>query len=121
MEEIGKTHILGVEYTIYLDDYEKNGYMKENNLCGYALFIQRKIVVADASLDSYPASGERENAKELIKQIIRHEIVHAFLNECGLRECTNQSYPWAINEEMIDWIALMAPKMLESFKEANAL
>ncbi len=51
------------------------------------------------------------------RKTLRHEIVHAFLAESGLR----RSCSWAENEEVVDWIAIQFPKMLKAFKEANAL
>lgn len=57
------------------------------------------------------------------KRTLRHELIHAFLNESGLSE--NASVPadcgWAKHEEMIDWIAIQFPKMVKAFKEAGCL
>lgn len=50
------------------------------------------------------------------KKVIRHELIHAFLNESGLG---NES--WATNEEMVDWIAMQFPKMVKAFRKAGAL
>lgn len=56
------------------------------------------------------------------KQTIRHELVHAFLDESGLQENSNQfEGSWATNEEMVDWIALQGPKIYEAWRTAGAL
>jgi hypothetical protein len=52
---------------------------------------------------------------------MRHEILHAFLYESGLRENSNKVYAWAENEEMVDWIAIQFPKIEKIYKELNIL
>lgn len=51
------------------------------------------------------------------RKTLRHEIIHAFLAESGLRRNCN----WACEEEMVDWIAIQFPKIFKAFKEAGAL
>ena len=46
------------------------------------------------------------------KRTIRHEITHAILFESGLDHNTE----WARNEEIVDFIAIQFPKLLEIFK-----
>lgn len=47
----------------------------------------------------------------------RHEIIQAFLCESGLAENST----WAQGEEMVDWFAKQAPKLIKAWKEAGAL
>ncbi len=47
----------------------------------------------------------------------RHEIIHAFLFESGLAENSE----WAQNEEMVDFFAIQFPKLMEVFKNADAI
>ena len=54
-----------------------------------------------------------ENVEELEKKVLRHEIIHAYLGESGLRS----SSEWAENEEMVDWFAIQFPKILKTFSE----
>lgn len=55
-----------------------------------------------------------------MKQVLRHEIVHAFLNESGLVYNSNFSMQgWATNEEMVDWIAWNGEKLHKAWKEAG--
>ena len=67
----------------------------------------------------------KESAKrktEIMKETLRHEIVHAFFNESGLMESSNQySGAWAHNEELVDWIALQGGKIYKAWKEAGAI
>lgn len=51
----------------------------------------------------------------IMNKTLRHEIVHAFLEESGLGgECD------FVNEELVDWIAIQAPKMFRTFCQAKA-
>lgn len=51
----------------------------------------------------------------IINKNLRHEIVHAMLEESGLgAECD------FANEELVDWIAKQAPKMFRIFCQAKA-
>ena len=58
---------------------------------------------------------------EYQKKVLRHEIIHAFLNESGLNDCSGSVNGWAINEEMIDWMALQHHKIHAAFEKAGAL
>lgn len=53
--------------------------------------------------------------------IMRHEIVHAFLFESGLDASSGYSGAWATNEEMVDWFALMSPKIFRLFRGLDIL
>ena len=57
-----------------------------------------------------------------MQETLRHEIVHAFFNESGLKESSNGCESgWAKNEEMVDWIALQLPKIYKACESVNAL
>ena len=64
----------------------------------------------------------KEDMSYFRKQILRHEIIHAFLSESGL-EASGNSFggSWAQNEEMVDWIAIQAPKLFAAFSEVDAI
>ena len=57
---------------------------------------------------------EIEDVAKYRKQVIRHELIHAFLCESGLHE----NCEWH-NEEMVDWLAMQAPKLQKIFKETE--
>ena len=61
------------------------------------------------------------NLDKYQKEILRHEIVHAFLYESGLDACSNQVTNWASNEEMVDWFARMGERIYRAWKDAGAL
>lgn len=105
-------NILGVEYTISKvhDD------PRLENMDGFCDETTKEIVV-----ETYDGDDGKPGVKAQLdiqrKKIVRHEIVHAFLFECGLAE----NSPWAQNEELVDWIAIQGPKLLKAWQEAGVL
>lgn len=64
----------------------------------------------------------KEKRDEREKLFLRHEIVHAFLNESGIRDNgAHLDYPWSKNEEMVDWIACQGEKIHNAWREAGAI
>lgn len=55
------------------------------------------------------------------KKLMRHEIIHAFLYESGLWNCSGNIDTWGQSEEITDWIAIQSPKLFKAFKEAKCL
>lgn len=51
------------------------------------------------------------------QRVRRHEIIHAFMFECGLA----QNSPWAHNEEMVDWFAMQWEKITAVMEQAGCL
>ena len=68
-----------------------------------------------------PDDGSLKDLDTYQKKLIRHEIVHAFLFESGLAECSVYVNGWAQNDEMVDWIARQHIKMHDVFTKAGAL
>lgn len=94
-------NILGTNYEIVFSrDKRRYPELKEND--GFVCY-RRKLIVVDAE-DLYTK-----------KQILKHEIVHAFLFESGLG-----SQCWADNEEIVDWIALQFKKIGDAFDEIQS-
>lgn len=74
-----------------------------------------KIIVIDSMKEKDPLN--KGNLEEYKKTVTRHEIVHAFLYESGLDACCE----WARSEEMVDWVAIQCPKLLQAFSGAGAM
>lgn len=55
------------------------------------------------------------------KEILRHEIIHAFLHESGMDACSCPCDSWATNEEMVDWFAIQSPKIFKLFEKEGLL
>ena len=85
---------------------------------GVADHSVRKIFVKDLT-ESQGKKGMLRNQAEYQRHVIRHEIVHVFLDESGLRG----SCDWVRigGEEMVDWLANMIPKINEILKQLEAL
>ena len=97
-----KVSILGTEYEIIEQTEEQNHKLRNNNgLC--EIYSHRIILNADIQEDELTY----ENFQEFKKRVLRHEIIHAFFAESGLRG--NSEY--AENEELVDWIAIQLPKI----------
>ena len=111
--DANSVNILGTEYII-LKRSEKDD--KLLNVCdGYCDCTTKQIVVKQEMC------GNLGNMDFFIKKVIRHEIIHAFAIESGLRESSLETAPWATNEEMIDWFARQGPKIYKAWQEADAL
>ena len=102
--------VLGEKYSIKqsnkLNDYCLEAY---DGYCDTSI----KQIVIDTFQDSPNSIKDLESYK---KKVLRHELVHAFLFESGL-----DSSSWAVNEEIVDWIANQFPKMLKVFETAKCL
>lgn len=82
---------------------------------GYCDWTVRQMIV------EREMQGSLIDMEVYIRKVKRHEIVHAFLCECGLNECSSPSDAWARNEELVDWVARMGPEIYEAWKAADAL
>lgn len=109
-----KVNILGTTYKIIYNG--KDGRLKGGT--GAHDRFAKEIVLEDKS---YFKENETscKNLIALEKQVLRHEIVHAFLYQCGLSHNTNKSDNWAMNEEMVDWIAIQFPNIYKVFKKLD--
>ena len=106
-----KVKILGTEYEIITQKESENRKLEGNN--GLCEIYSKKIILGEIEDDirNYDKLNLYKN------RVLRHEIIHAFFAESGLR--SNSEY--AENEELVDWIAIQVPKMLKIFQELNIL
>lgn len=104
-------NVLGTEYTIIMG---RNGL--PDDMDGYCDETV-KIIRAENYADDADKPGSKADLTVQTKKVLRHEITHAFLFESGLAE----NSPWAQNEEVIDWIAAQAPKLIKAWQEAGAI
>lgn len=117
-----KIDILGTEYRIEIHKVSEDSYMEEKGLAGYCEEENKLIVVADMSEEKYFVGMDEKAQETYRKKTLRHEIMHAFLNESGLSDSSNRfDGAWAKNEEMVDWLAIQTPKIFSTFKKMNIL
>ena len=101
-------NILGTDYTIKNDTTVVN-----SGLDGDCNDFSKVIRIRDVAemLDATAVYAEKE---ERVKQVKRHELLHAFFHESGLEE-------YSTDEVLVDWIAIQAPKLMKAFQEAGAI
>lgn len=112
--ESKKINILGAAYLLTITSKSQDGRLKDaDGICDET--VKELLVDSYADFEDDPTC--KKNLAVQIRKNKRHEIIHAFLFESGLAE--NSS--WAQNEEMVDFFAIQFPKLVEAFKEADAM
>lgn len=120
--ESRKINILGTEYRIEIHKVSEDSFMEEKQVAGYCEEENKLIVVADMSEEKYFVGMDEKAQETYRKKTLRHEIMHAFLNESGLSDDSNRfDGAWAKNEEMVDWFAIQSPKIFKVFVELGIL
>lgn len=121
-QHMTRINILGTEYTITIKMYSEDENFERSSICGYCDALTREIVVCDmATFPGWEHEPERKTAAAQ-KETLRHEIVHAFFDESGLRESAAKfDGAWSQFEELVDWIAIQGPKIYAAWREAGAL
>lgn len=115
-------NILGKEYKIEIHKISEDETLKKNNWAGYCSEDIPLIVLADLDEKEYILFENNQEKDNYAKELLRHEIVHGFLNESGLKSNSSKfTGPWARNEEMVDWMAIQFPKLVKAFEEVGAL
>lgn len=105
-------NILGTEYSI--EWLSENNDEKLKECYGYCDQYTKRIVISDGECLKNDVMSVGDIDKFLNKTL-RHEIIHAFLGESGLRSCSE----WAENEEMVDWLAIQIPKIVKAFEDVG--
>ena len=111
----GLVYILGTKYNIKLIPESDDPMLK--TLGGYTEQKIHKIVVKLIEKQG----NTSQNVADYAKNIMRHELIHAFLFESGLGACANEVDCWSQNEEMVDWFAYQSPKIFKLFQQLNCL
>lgn len=110
-----KVNILGTKYRIIIATNEEKP--KLNECDGYIDQTIKEIVVGKFE----KCHMSVEDLQTHTKNVMRHEIIHAFLYESGLWTNSGNVENWGQSEEITDWIALQFPKMLKAFQKANCI
>ena len=109
-------NVLGSEYGIYMNVTEADD-DNMKTMDGYCDKTARRIAIAKLGDDCNLA-----DSTVYIKGVLRHEIIHAFLFESGL----NGNSVWHVDgqehpEQMVEWLAMQFPKILNVFQEVGVL
>nr|DAM67188.1 MAG TPA: Protein of unknown function (DUF1570) [Caudoviricetes sp.] len=113
-----KINILGSEWNVKFGSEEEYPNLAEMD--GYTDLSTREIVV-DNMEASQGQIGAKADLGHYQKQVVRHEIIHAFLMESGFDSNSNSTESWATNEEMVDWFAIQSPKIFKVFNELKLM
>ena len=70
------------------------------------ILIEKNVLRHDSGDDIQTVRSER------IKQVKRHELIHAFFLQSGLEEYSN-------NEQLVSWLAIQLPKIIQAIKEVG--
>lgn len=112
-----KVNILGTEYSIKFGN--ENDYPSLNGIDGYCDSSTKEIVVDDMK-KTEGEIGAKGNLPEYQKNCVRHEIIHAFMEESGLSG-NFEHKSIGIEETTVDWFAIQSPKIFKVFHELNIL
>lgn len=107
-----KINILGTEYTIRYCREEEHELLNGKYRAGCTDNSVKEIIICEKKPDC-----ELQDYEACKKIVLRHEIIHAFLFESGLDSSSFLTGAWAVNEEMVDWIAIQFPKIQKVFVE----
>lgn len=109
-------NVLGTDYKIFFRSINDDATFE---VCdGYTDWTTKEIAVR---VENAKETGSLNDMNVFIKKVLRHEIVHAFLFESGLAECSGETPAWAKNEAVVDWFAHQGEKIYKAWKEAEAL
>lgn len=114
-----KINVLGTEYTVEIRDAS---YEDFNDKLGWCDWQQKQIVICNLKTKEGWKGEPIKAIRYKEKEVLRHEIIHAFLYESGLHSNSNADCgQWALNEEMIDWFAIQFPKLSKTFYEVEKI
>lgn len=107
-------NILGSEWKIVFRKISEDKTLEDAE--GYASMSSNTIVIRSENIEN------AENFERYQKRVLRHELIHAFLQESGLAQNSiEDAGAWARNEEMVDWFAHQSPKIFKVFTELELL
>lgn len=103
-------NIMGTEYKILKG---RDSYLQSIDADGVCESYEKLISVRseDILLDQ---SSTPEAKTKRYKEVMRHEIIHAFFHECGLDDYSN-------DEVLVNFLAIQFPKLKQLFEDINCL
>lgn len=117
-----QVNVLGTTYEIIVKRYDEDEAFEWRSIAGYCDGLKKEIVICDMHTYKGWEHEDEKSVEAFQKEVTRHEIVHAFFNESGLCDCSNEvGGAWARNEEMVDWIALQGVKIYNAWKSVAAI
>lgn len=108
--------ILDTEYTIYVDN--NRDYLDTLSADAVTNEIGKTIHIYNAFLNI--EENDKFNEK-IFKNELRHEIIHAFIYECGLTTNISEDVGWPVSESMVDFWASQYYKIGKIFEDAYSI
>lgn len=109
-----KIRIFDYEWNIEVRDTDE--ILEDETTGGYCDPYRRLIVLREYREYVDDAKGEAMN-----KAILRHELTHALLFECGLDSNSSYAENWATNEETVSWISINTERLYKLFLRCNCI
>lgn len=113
--------ILGTKYTIEIHKISEDDTLQDNTWAGYCCSEIPLIVIADLDDDEHFHFRDEREKDNYFKSSLRHEIIHAFLNESGLKDNYEHASKMGHDETMVDWLAIQFPKILEVYQQLGVI
>ena len=105
-------NILGTDYEVIWQKKEENPKLEDK--WAYTEPYSKKIII-DANIAEQSSNDDAERKDLFAQKVLRHEIIHAFFTESGLID----NCDYAVNEELVDWIAIQFPKILKAIEQVE--
>lgn len=110
-----KISILGTEYTISFKSQKK---LSKRGCDGSCDRTSKNILVTRYNVSRGDTPNKFDNPEKYVLQVLRHEVIHAFLYESGLD--SNFAHPqYGHDETFVDWISMQLPKINKALKDAG--
>lgn len=104
----GLINVLGTDYNVQIKSIEEDEDLV--GLSGYEDNSDKRIVIKDTLM--VREKGNKADLMHYANKVVRHELVHAFMDEAGVGDAH-----WGHDELLVDWIAVMMPKMVVAMKD----
>lgn len=117
-----KVNVLGTEYGVYIANDETCSRLKD--IDGFCDTSTKEIYVNDFSLvPDDDTSRKCGNVWAIVRRVLLHELIHAFLFESGMDANSHAFCPdgWGTDEEIVDFFALQFFKIKDAFDEASGV
>lgn len=101
MKLVKKINVLGTPYSVYRVKADENEYMSKMNYGGMCTTDDHRIYYLDLSTVPNWDDEPEEVRKSQENCTLRHEVIHAFLNESGLQ--WNSFSPEKPGQRMRKW------------------
>ena len=117
-----KIDILGTKYNLRRVNCGQDEIIEKMNYGGYCSNTDKEIVILNLKSTPEWKNESAEASRRTENVTIRHEVLHAFLNESGLQwNSFAAEKAWAKNEEMVDWFAIQSPKIFAAYQKLGVI